>query len=108
MKDQQIEKEIHEKGLDKAPRISLDDIKKLMDRVLYTSQQPYGTTSTHVHGYLDGKFYLASGHSAAVSMENFDIDLGYRIAKDKAEAATKNKLWELEGYRLYAQLKEKQ
>lgn len=106
MKDRAIENEIQEKGLNKAPRICLDDIMKLMRRVTYTGQQPYGTTSTHVHGYLDGKFYLASGHSAAVSMENFDADLGYRIARGKAEAAVKDKLWELEGYRLYAQLKE--
>ena len=105
MDDQAVEQEIEAKGLT-APRITAGDIEALMERVSFTSFQPVGTTSTHVHAYLDGRFYLASGHSACVSPENFDIQLGFKIAKGKALFAAKEKLWELEGYRLYQQLKE--
>lgn len=105
MNDQAVEMEIKEKCLT-APRITLDDITALMDRITFSTNQPDGTTSTHVHAYLDGRFYLASGHSACVSLENFNAQLGFKIAKDKALFAAKEKLWELEGYRLYQQLKE--
>lgn len=105
MNDQAVEMEIKEKCLT-APRITLDDITALVDRITFSTNQPDGTTSTHVHAYLDGRFYLASGHSACVSLENFNAQLGFKIAQGKAIFAAKEKLWELEGYRLYQQLKE--
>ena len=105
MDDQTVEKEIQAKGLT-APRITPGDIQALMDRVHYIHYIPQGTTSTFVHAYLDGKFFLASGHSACVSPENFNAEIGYSIALGKAVDAAKDKLWELEGYRLYHQIKE--
>lgn len=102
---QQIEQEIQAKGLT-APRITPDQINNLMKRVTYSVVVPEGTTSTFAHAYLDGRFFLASGHSACVSPENFNAELGRTIALGKAESAAKDKLWELEGYRLFTQLKE--
>ena len=105
MNDQAVEQEIKAKGLT-APRITAGDIEAMMERVSFTSFQPVGTTSTHVYAYLDGQFYLASGHSACVSPENFDSHLGYQIALANTKANAQKRLWELEGYRLYQQLKE--
>ena len=101
MNDQTIEQEIQQKGLT-APRITKEQIDALMKRVIYFVVVPSGSTSTFVHAYLDGKFFLASGHSACVSPENFNAELGEKISLNKAEAAARYKLWELEGYRLYA------
>ena len=105
MNDQEIEKDIQAKGLT-APRITKDQIDALMARVLFYYVVPEGTTSTFAHAYLDGKFYLATGHSACVSPENFNAEIGIKIAQSKAEAAARDKLWELEGYRLFQQQKE--
>lgn len=103
MTDQAIEKEIQAKGLT-APRITPADIEALMARVTYVTVVPEGTTSTFTHAYLDGRFSLATGHSACVSPENFNAEIGAKVAKGKAEAAARDKLWELEGYALYKKL----
>lgn len=94
------EQELAEKAV--APRVTKDQIDALMDRVAYvTVQQPGDTTSTFVHAYLDGKFFLATGFSACVNKENFDAGVGLRLALSNAEKQAENKLWELEGYRLF-------
>ena len=94
------EQELQEKAV--APRVTKDHIDSLMDRVTYVVvQQPGDTTSTFVHAYLDGKFFLATGFSACVSKENFNADIGERLAKGNAAKQAENKLWELEGYRLF-------
>lgn len=98
--DEQMEQEIQDKGLD-APRITLDQIKAMMARVQYNFDQPEGTTSTFAHAFLDGDFYLATGHTACVSKENFDPSLGIKYAQEEAAQKAQDKLWELEGYNLY-------
>jgi hypothetical protein len=105
MNDQKVEQEIQDKGLN-APRVTKDRIDALMSCVTFYTVVPEGTTSTFAHAYLDGRFLLATGHSACVSLENFNAELGEKIALEKAEAAARDKLWELEGYRLYWQLQE--
>lgn len=95
------EQELSEKAI--APRVTKAQIDALMERVTYTvEQRPGGTTSTFVHAFLDGKFFLASGFSACVNAENFDAEIGERMARCNAEKLAENKLWELEGYRLFA------
>lgn len=95
------EQELAEKAV--APRVTKDQIDALMDRVTYvTVQQPGDTTSTFVHAYLDGSFFLATGFSACVNKENFNAEIGERLAKGNAAKQAENKLWELEGYRLFA------
>ena len=95
------EQELAEKAV--APRVTKDQIDALMDRVVYVNvQQPGDTTSTFVHAYLDGKFFLATGFSGCVNKENFDAGIGLRLALSNAEKQAENKLWELEGYRLFA------
>lgn len=104
MNDQQIEQEIQAKGLT-APRVTPAHIKALMDRIVYTFDvRPNGSTTTLAHAFLDGDFYLATGASSCVSVENFDAELGKDIAIAGAKAAAEDKLWELEGYALRERL----
>jgi hypothetical protein len=99
MNDQTIEQEIQAKGLT-AARVTLAQIDALMARVTYVGGRVGETTSTVVHAFLDGAFLLASGHSACVSVENFDAELGTKMATRQAEAKARDQLWLLEGYAL--------
>lgn len=96
-----IEQAIHDAGAT-APRITPSMIQALYERV--EIKLHYEGTSTFAHAFLDGKFYLASGHSACVSLENYRKNIGDSIATGKASEEANQKLWELEGYRLYMQL----
>ena len=103
--DTAIELRISEVGANVAPRVTKADIDALMGRVVYTyDQRPNGSTTTFCHAFLDGSFFLATGMSAAVSAENFNAELGQDMATNKAFAAARDKLWELEGYRLHRSL----
>jgi len=106
MNEQDIEQAIQAKGLT-APRVTPAHIKALMDRIVYTFDvRPNGSTTTLAHTFLDGSFYLATGASACVSVENFDAELGKDIAMKGAKAAAEDKLWELEGYALWKRMAE--
>lgn len=99
-----VEADIQAKGLT-APRVTPQMIQELMARVQYSvGETPKGTTTTFVHAYLDGNFYLATSMSACVSKENFDVEIGDRIARANAVQKAQDKLWELEGYLLYQSL----
>lgn len=82
-------------------KVTPEQINALRQRVTLVTDQPEGTTSTFVHAYLDGKFFLATGHSACVDPANFNAAMGVDYATERALAAVENKLWELEGYALY-------
>lgn len=94
--EQAIEIEIQAKGLN-APRLSPEKI----DAVI-VGEDYYvfpGTTLTVCCLKLrNGSVVI--GKSAAVSIKNFDADLGRRIARSDA----RNKVWELEGYALRERL----
>jgi len=105
MNDQAIELEIQAKGLT-AARVTKDHIDALMARVTYVGGRVEQTTSTIVHAFLDGGFLLASGHSACVSPENFNAELGFNMARDQAEVKARDQLWLLEGYALRTRLGE--
>lgn len=82
-------------------------IDELVGRIVYTYDvRPNGSTSTLAHAFLDGEFYLATGHSACVSVENFDAEIGMAIAQTDAHNNARKKLWELEGYALRTKLAE--
>jgi len=44
--------------------------------------------------------FMVTGESACASPENFDADIGHKIARDNA----RNKIWALEGYKLRSKL----
>ncbi len=92
MNNQQVEQEIQSKGLT-APRITPARI----DEVIVGEQYHVFecTTLTVCCLHLENGFTV-TGESACASPENFDIELGKKIAKDNA----KQKIWALEGYAL--------
>lgn len=88
----QVEAEIQAKGLT-APRLSPDDI----DAVIVSEGFHVfpGTTLTVCALTLKNGF-IVTGESASASAENFDAELGRKIARSNA----RNKIWALEGYLL--------
>lgn len=94
----QIEAEIQHKWLN-APRLTPD----LIDEAIASEQYHVfpGTTMT-VCALSLRNGYIVIGESAAASPENFDKEIGRRIARDNA----RNKIWALEGYLLRQKLAE--
>lgn len=109
MNDQAIEQEIQDKGKT-APRVTPDRIEAVI---------------SHEHSFTVGEALRALGHptdpafdllticalklvngftvtgeSACASPENFDAEIGHKIARDNA----KQKIWPLEGYLLKSRL----
>ncbi len=119
MNDQQIETEIQAKGLN-APRVTPQDIeaniasafyftaaqgaeKAARDNGLYAAGSPeegkaLGLLTFCVLVLRNG--FTVTGESACASPENFDAELGRKIARQNAV----NKVWPLMGYALKQRL----
>lgn len=94
--EQAIEEEIQRKRLN-APRLNPQHIDNtIMAEAFYVFP---GTTLTVCALTLRNGFQVV-GESAAASPENFDQEIGRKIARDNA----RNKIWALEGYLLRSQL----
>lgn len=92
MNEKKLEQEIQDKGLD-APRLTPELIDEtIIGEAYYVFP---GTTTTICRLELRNGFSTI-GESAAVSLENFDEEIGRSIARDNA----RNKIWMLEGYLL--------
>ncbi|WP_417216567.1 Gp49 family protein [Alcanivorax sp.] len=91
-----VEKEIQDKGLN-APRLTPD----LIDATIVGEDYHIfpGTTVTVCCLTLRNGFTVI-GESACASPENFNPELGQKIARDNA----RNKIWQLEGYALRERL----
>lgn len=90
--EQEIENEIKNKGLD-APRLNPEYIDScIVDESYYVFP---GTSLTVCCLTLKNGFNV-TGESAAASIENFDKEIGRKIAKQNA----REKIWMLEGYLL--------
>jgi len=96
MNNQEIEQEIQEKGLN-APRVTPQRIEDVITGEDYHVFD--GTTLTVCCLMLVNGFTV-TGESACASPENFDVELGKKIARDNA----KQKIWALEGYALRERL----
>lgn len=87
-----IESEIQRKGLN-APRLKPEDIDaQIIGEAFHVFP---GTTLTVCALTLQNGF-IVTGESAAASIENFDQEIGRKIARDNARA----KIWAFEGYTL--------
>lgn len=96
MSELEIENEIQAKGLN-APRLSPADIDAAIAAEDYHVFP--GTTVTVAALTLRNGFVVV-GKSAAASPENFDADIGKKIARDDA----RSQIWALEGYLLREKL----
>lgn len=119
MKDEQkIENEIQAKGLN-APRLTPSHIDAvIVEEVYFTAYEGRHGHSHLNHGFehtaaIDGPLKLltfcvlvlkngftVTGESACASPENFDAEIGRKIARENA----RNKVWALEGYLLKERL----
>lgn len=87
-----VEQEIQRKGL-LAPRVTPEMIEEAIQAEQFHVFE--GTTVTVCCLTLRNGFTVI-GHSACASPENFNAELGCRVAREHA----KNQIWALEGYRL--------
>lgn len=112
MNDQQIESEIQAKGLT-APRVTPHDIEaNIASEHYFTAYQGASmATSEPIPGALSlltfcvlvlRNGFTVTGESACASPENFDAELGRKIARQNAV----NKIWPLMGYALKQRLHE--
>jgi len=90
--DASIEQQIQAKGLT-APRLTPDHIN---EQIVHASYHVFPGTTVTVCCLTMRNGFNTVGHSAAVSPENFDEDIGRKVAYEKA----KNEIWQLEGYLL--------
>ena len=96
--EQSIEQAIQETGA-KAPRLTPESIDAvIVDEQYYTFP---GTTLTVCCLTLRNG-YNVTGESAAASPENFNAEIGRKVARAEA----RDKIWALEGYRLKQELYE--
>ena len=92
MREQEIEKEIQDKGLT-APRVTpdrLDEVILIENYHVFAGSQLTVCCLTLINGF------TVTGESACASPENFDAGIGRKIAKSNA----RDKIWALEGYLL--------
>ena len=96
MSEQDIEKEIQEKGLN-APRLTPALIdSKVADKTFHV----FGDTCLTVCCLTLKNGFTVTGESACASPENFNREIGEKIAFEQA----RNKIWMLEGYLLKQRL----
>lgn len=100
MKDEmQIENEIQAKGLN-APRLNPQMID---DTIVSEQYHVFPNTTLTVCALTLRNGFIVVGESAAASPENFNQEIGRKIARDNA----RNKIWALEGYLLRERLSAK-
>lgn len=113
--EKQIEQEIQAKGLS-APRLTLIHIDRvIVDKYFFTAANaqwgadPNTTALIGMHKQLETltfcvlilkNGFTVTGESACASPENFDPEIGKKIAYENA----RNKIWMLEGYLLKEKL----
>lgn len=123
MNDKTIEQEIQSKGLT-APRVTPADIEAIIrSEVYFTARDGSQAAGARIKSeYVEGEYILApleqltfcvlvlrngftvTGESACASPENFDAEIGRKIARQNAV----QKIWPLLGFRLRDQLAQKE
>lgn len=94
--DESIEQEIQRKGLN-APRVTPARLEEMIVKEEY---HVFGQTTLTVCCLTLKNGFTVTGESACASPENFNAELGQRIARENA----KQKIWALEGYALRERL----
>lgn len=115
-RDQQTEQAIVQAGADKAPRVTLDDIEaNIVSEHYFTAadgvagagsviaaefwhRSPLCLLTFCVLQLRNG--FTVTGESACASPENFNAEIGRKIARENAV----NKIWPLMGYELRTKL----
>lgn len=113
MSDKSVGQMIEEKGMT-APRIKPADLQdNIKGCVYFTAQDGVQGSDPHMAQYTDKSLdlltfcvlvlrngFTVTGESACASPENFDAEIGRKIARQNAE----QKIWPLMGYELRSKL----
>ena len=99
LNEKDLEQEIQYKGLN-APRLTPQMID---DTILYEEYFRVTNTTCTICSLILRNGYVVVGKSAAVSIANFDEEIGRKVARDDAI----EQIWALEGYLLKQKLKER-
>lgn len=91
-----LENEIKAKGLN-APRLTPEHIDA---QIVAESYHVFPGTALTICALTLKNGFQVVGESAAASLENFNADIGQRLARENA----RRKIWQLEGYLLRTQL----
>ena len=94
--DQKLEYEIQNKGLN-APRLTPAHIDSVIKEIKY---YVVPDTTTTICSLVLSNGFVVNCESAAASKENFDEEIGRKIAYENA----RDKIWMLEGYLLKQKL----
>lgn len=108
--DQEMQKDFEASG-SIYPKVEASHIEEMMKKVTYDTHIVPGTTTTVVTAYIPVgavNFTLCTEIMACVDPRNFNAEKGAKYGIEKAAASAKNKLWELEGYRLACELNNKE
>lgn len=114
--DQAIEQAIKAVGADKAPRVTPQDIQaNIVSEHYFTAQDGVRGSDPYLAQYSARELdlltfcvlvlrngFTVTGESACASPENFNAEIGRKIARENAV----NKLWPLMGYELKCRLAE--
>lgn len=103
--EKRIEVAILDLGLT-AARITPAMIDELMEGVTFSTHVVPGTTTTLATAIDSCGIPLCVSMASSAAAANFNPALGIEAAITKAKAAAREKLWELEGYRLKRALHE--
>ena len=98
MNEQQVEKEIQDKGLN-SPRITPEQID---EAIIGEDYYVFPDTTVTISLLKLENGFTVTGESACASPENFDAELGRKIARSQA----RDKIWALMGYALRQKLHE--
>lgn len=101
--DAVVEAMIQDKGLT-APRVMPKAIDRLVASLIFKVHTFEDTTVTVAAAFLPNGFEVAIGKSGCASPENYNKEIGDKIAVDNARSEARQKLWELEGYVLKLRL----
>ena len=94
--DQKLEYEIQNKGLN-APRLTPAHIDSVIKEIKY---YVVPDTTTTICSLVLSNGFVVNGESAAASKENFDEEIGRKVAYENA----REQIWKLEGYLLKQKL----
>ncbi|KIP26296.1 Gp49 family protein [Bacillus thuringiensis] len=75
-------------------KITQDDINSILEKTHWTVEEFHGKCTVVVAKLPNG--FILTESSACVDPVNYDVGIGAEICKERI----KNKIWELEGYRL--------
>ena len=98
--EEAIEQEIQAKGLT-APRITPADIDA---SILYEEYFRVANTTCTICSLVLQNGFVVVGKSAATSLDNFDEEIGRKVARENA----REQIWELAGYLLKQKLYDNQ